>query len=82
MPGRFRAHYRGTYARRARAVVAQANADPTARCWRCGRLSLPGDPWQAGHIRDTDPTSPLAAEHRSCNALAGTRLKEPRSQRW
>ena len=82
MPGRNRAHYRGTYGRRARWVREMANANPQTRCWRCGQPAIEGDPWQAGHIRDGDPSSPLAPEHTSCNARAGNNLKEPRSQRW
>ena len=59
-----------------------ANADPATRCWRCGGFAREGDPWQAGHVIDSDPSSPLAPEHTSCNAKAGNQLKEPRSQRW
>lgn len=82
MPARNRAHYRGTYHVRARRVRDAANADPETRCWRCGDLARPGDPWQAGHVRDADPSSPLKAEHQSCNTLAGNRVQNPRSQRW
>ena len=74
MPGHNRSHYRGDYARRAAIVRRNANANPLTRCWRCGQLAQPGQPWQAGHLRDSDPTSPLLPEHRRCNAAAGGRL--------
>lgn len=87
MPAHDRRHYSGDYSRRSQHVRDQANADPNTRCWRCGHTARPGDPWQAGHIVDGDPTSPLAAEHRSCNARAGAhrghqRRKEPTSFDW
>jgi hypothetical protein len=74
MPGRNRAHYSGDYQRRARAVRQAANANPLTRCWRCGRTldeHGPGVRWDAGHLRDGDPTSPLAPEASSCNRSAG-----------
>lgn len=74
MPAIDRQHYRGDYARRAREIRAAADADPGTTCWRCGKTARPGDPWQAGHLVDGDRLSPLAAEHRSCNAAAGQRL--------
>ena len=78
---------RGSYQVRAARVREAANADPTTRCWRCGGLAVVGDPWQAGHVRDSDPTSPLAAEHQSCNTAAGSRLRHgggrvETSRRW
>jgi hypothetical protein len=76
MSGLRKAHHRGTFAARGRLVRAMAQADSTTRCWRCGALADPGDPWQAGHVRDGDPSSPLAAEHRSCNARAGRRSQD------
>lgn len=74
MPGRSRAHYSGDYQRRARLVRLAAYADLETRCWRCGRtLAEHGHKarWDAGHIRDGDPTSPLAPEASSCNRSAG-----------
>lgn len=68
------AHYRGSYARRSRELRARWNADPQTECWRCGQSARHDDPWQAGHVRDGDPTSPLLPEHRSCNARAGQAL--------
>lgn len=66
-----RVHYAGAFDRLGRAVRDAANADPTTRCRTCGGLARPGDPWQAGHVIDGDPNSPLQAEHRSCNARGG-----------
>ena len=71
-------HYRNDYDRRAKTVRRYANANPDARCWRCGQPARPGDPWQAGHLIDGDPASPLAPEHRSCNAGAGATLLDNR----
>lgn len=66
------AHHRGDYARRAKAVRDVANADPTTRCWRCGRTQAEhGQPWQAGHLNDGQVGGPLRAECRACNASAG-----------
>ncbi len=65
------AHYRGTYHVDSRNVRNAANANPHTRCRRCHQTAIPGDPWEAGHIRDGDPNSPLAPEHRSCNRSAG-----------
>lgn len=82
MPGKNRAHYKGSYARRAKQLRDRANADPATRCWRCGELARAGDPWQAGHVRDGEVDSPLMPEHKSCNIKAGRQLREPRSRRW
>ena len=74
MPGRNRSHYSGDYVRRARAVRLAANADPDCRCWRCGRTLAEHGPratWDAGHVRDGDPLSPLLPEASSCNRSAG-----------
>jgi len=77
-----KAHYQSAiYDRRAKAVRDAARADPSTRCWRCGRtldqhpLSKTGKPqqWVAGHVIDSDPASPLRAEASSCNAAAGAR---------
>ena len=77
MPGKRRAHYGGSYARRAAAVRAAAYANPSTTCWRCGltleqiRKRKPKATWDAGHLRDGDPTSPLRAECSPCNRSAG-----------
>lgn len=75
-------HRAGSYQRRARLVRQTANANPDTRCWRCGQTlaDKPGDTWDAGHIRDGDPTSPLAAEHSSCNRSAGATAGNRRRQ--
>ena len=73
MPARAKPHRRGTYQTEAAEVRRQAYANPDTRCRRCG-LTLadkPGDTWDAGHIHDGVPGSPLAAEHSSCNRSAG-----------
>lgn len=75
------AHYRGAYHVQARRIRAAANANPNTRCWRCGHPARPGDPWEAGHLRDGDPASPLLPEHRSCNRAAGARLTNTRKTR-
>lgn len=72
-----RTHYQGQYTQQAKRVRDAANIDLSTRCWRCGGLARPGDPWQAGHIHDSQPGSPLAPEHRSCNAAAGGRTAHP-----
>ena len=61
-------HYKGNYQARARQVRAAAT-----HCWICQQGPIPGDPWQADHIRPGDPTSPLLPAHRSCNARRGNR---------
>lgn len=98
------AHYRGSYHVAARKVREQAYADPTTRCWRC-KLMLHeckphknGKParWTAGHIIDSDPSSPLLPECSPCNKSAGARYgnalrrrrrgargtQKPTSERW
>jgi len=74
MPGKQRAHYAHDYQRRARAVRQAADTNPLTLCARCGEPARPDDPWDAGHERDGDPTSPLRAEHASCNRSAGATL--------
>ena len=84
MPGARRDHYAGTYQRRAAWVRARARSNPNTRCWRCGEplatcgpnrngRNRNGTPatWQAGHLVDSDPSSPLAPECSACNASAG-----------
>lgn len=60
---------------RAKPVRDRANADPTTRCWRCGRTlaevrrAEPGRTvaWHAGHTVTGDRWSPLLAECSVCN---------------
>jgi hypothetical protein len=83
------AHHRGTYQRRARALVQRANRAPSTKCWRCGKLLADhrahrdGRPafWTAGHVIDSDPNSILMAEASICNFAAGARLKNQRAKR-
>jgi hypothetical protein len=78
-----RRHYAGNYRVRARAVRVLAEMRPDTRCWRCGGLARDDDPWQAGHVVDGDPRSPLRPEHESCNKRAGgLRFFEPHSRFW
>lgn len=83
MSGAKRAHYRGSYQRQARAVRAQANADPTTRCGRCG-LTLAehrdGATWDAGHVNDGQIGGPLQPEASTCNRSAGAALGNRRRQ--
>lgn len=76
--------YRGNYETRARLVCDNARANASTRCWRCG-LTLAEvralNPrrrirWQAGHVRASDPRSPLLAEHSLCNERHGQALGE------
>ena len=75
-------HRLPAYRRRAKLVVAAADTDPATRCWRCDRTKAEhGRPWHAGHLRDGDPASPLAAECEQCNTSAGARLGNERRAR-
>ncbi len=73
------AHHSGDYQVRAQAVRDAANSDPNTKCWRCGKTLAEHEPhkggkparWTAGHIIDSDPTSPLAPEASTCNYIAG-----------
>lgn len=73
MPAKAKAHRRGSYQVDAARVRARAYADPTTTCRRCGMTlaDKPGDTWDAGHVIDGVPGSPLAPEHSSCNRSAG-----------
>ncbi len=85
MPGKKRAHYSGDYWKRSAVVRHQAQADPTTRCWRCGltldevrRTVNPTATWDAGHLRDGDPHSPLRPECSPCNRSNGARVGNAR----
>jgi hypothetical protein len=79
------AHYAGDYQARAAQVRAAANANPETVCWRCGLYldqhapHASGAPvaWQAGHVHDGDPLSPLLPEASTCNSRAGRALQSP-----
>lgn len=69
-----RAHRDPLYQRRAKLVRAAAYANPTTRCWRCGRtLAEHRRRWHAGHVieGDNSPTGPLAPECEPCNLSHG-----------
>lgn len=88
MPSLSQAHYRGSYARRAKAVRDAANANPATRCRRCGRTLEQHPPhrngtpatWDAGHIHDGQIDGPLAPEASTCNRTAGATLGNQRRQ--
>lgn len=66
--------YSGSYKARARMVRENAYV-----CHLCKEGYRPNDPWQADHLVPSDPNSPLAAAHRSCNASRGNKpLEEPK----
>ena len=75
--GRKHPWHRGSYAARAALVRAEANANPATTCWRCKRTMSDirkvrrDAEWTAGHVIDSDPRSPLAAECSPCNYSAG-----------
>lgn len=71
-------HYRGEYHVTSARLRVAAKANPLTRCWRCGQLARPGDPWQAGHLEDSTPGGVLLPEHRSCNASAGATMGNKR----
>ena len=58
--------YNSDYRKQAAIVRATAIA-----CHICGDGARADDPWQADHLNAGDPSSPLAAAHRSCNARRG-----------
>lgn len=88
MPAKSKAHYSGSYQVRARQVRQAAYANPSTRCWRCGRTQAEhGRKWQAGHANDGEIGGLLLAECEGCNtsagAAAGNRKRdEPHSERW
>lgn len=54
--------YSGDYKRRAKQV-----RDTALTCHICGDSARYNDPFEADHLIPGDPSSPLAAAHRSCN---------------
>jgi 5-methylcytosine-specific restriction endonuclease McrA len=72
------------YVRLAALVRAQAYADPTTRCWRCGltldevRRTNPRARWDAGHLVDGSILDGLRAECSPCNRAAGARMVNAR----
>ena len=58
-----RKHYSNDYKKRAKQVRESAQ-----QCWICKEGYKPNDPFTADHLLPSDPNSPLAAAHRSCNS--------------
>ncbi len=64
-----------SYQVRAKKIRDAAYADPSTRCWRCGRTLAEvqaANPdrrivWHAGHVVTGDRYSPLLAEDSLCN---------------
>lgn len=78
------AHYRGSYHKQSRKVRDAAKANPSTRCWRCGR-TLVEHPrhangrapyWTAGHVNDAQVGGELRAEASVCNFGAGAERRE------
>ena len=63
--------YNSEYRKQAAYVRATA-----ITCHLCGDGARLDDPWQADHLIAGDPSSPLAAAHRSCNAKRGDKPLE------
>ena len=67
--------HKGSFTRRARLIRQAADADPTTRCWRCGRTKAEhGRKWTAGHLLRADPDSPLLPECQLCASREGQAL--------
>lgn len=65
-----REHYKGNYSKRAKQV-----RDTAVACWICGGGKRTHDPFTADHLIPSDPHSPLAAAHRSCNSSRGNNTR-------
>jgi hypothetical protein len=88
-------HHSGTHQRRAARLKARADADPTTRCWRCGKTLADHAPhrngkpatWTAGHPDGYEgvPDAPLLPEASTCNyshgATYGNRQRKRRTLR-
>ena len=87
-------HHKGPHQRRARAVVAAANADPSYRCPTCGltraeavaKWGANGE-WEGGHRVHGRSDLGYWAEHKHCNRSAGASYgnagrAEPTSGWW
>jgi hypothetical protein len=83
-------HHSGSYARRAAAVRAFANANPDTKCWRCGKTLEQHLPhrngrrptWQAGHVIDGQVNGLLMPEASTCNKSAGARYGNRNRRRY
>lgn len=69
---------------------AASAADPSTRCWRCGRTLSEhpnhdtGAPprWTTGHINPGEVNGPVAPEVSTCNLAASNKTAEPHSRTW
>ncbi len=53
----------------------------TVSCARCGRLIVPGELWDLGHV-DGDRSSYQGPEHRACNRATAGRRRRIYSRVW
>ena len=80
------AHHRGTHQARARVIKAQADANPSTRCWSCGLTLAEHAPhrdgrpafWTAGHLNDGQVDGPMAPEASTCNYSRGAKVGNAR----
>lgn len=70
----------GSEHQRTRASWRQAVAAGEVACARCGRLIVPGAPWDLGHV-DGDRSRYWGPEHRRCNRSAGAAMGNRRRRR-
>ena len=63
-----RAHYKGNYKTRAKAV-----RDNAIVCWLCGELFTDRSQIQADHVEPSNPDSILMPAHAICNAKRGNK---------
>jgi hypothetical protein len=66
-----RPHYQGDYKQRAKVVRDNATV-----CYLCGQGARAADPFQADHVIEGDPYSPLLPAHRSCNIRKAQAAKQ------
>jgi hypothetical protein len=57
---------------KARSRVAPLVATGQVKCWRCGELINPAEPWDYGHD-DLDRTVYRGPEHAACNRATASR---------
>jgi hypothetical protein len=79
-----KAHHAGSFPKRSALVRRMAYADPSTRCWRCGRTLPEHGPrarWTAGHVIDGQIDGELRPEASTCNYSAGARLRHERKRR-
>ena len=71
-----RAHKKQTLYNSDYRKAAKFVRDTAIICHICKDGDRANDPWQADHLIPSDPNSPLAAAHRSCNAKRGDKPLE------